>query len=61
VVQGGAYAEHQIESVQVNGQTQTVNGRTFTVELKPGTGATLTLKMRRFANQPTISFPWDRS
>lgn len=61
VVQGGAYAEHQIESVQVNGQTQAVNGRTFTVELKPGAGATVTLKMRRFANQPTISFPWDRS
>ena len=61
IVQGGAYAEHQIESVQVNGQTQPVNGRTFTVELKPGAGATVTLKMHRFANQPTISFPWDRS
>lgn len=61
VVQGGAYAEHQIESVQVNGQTQAVNGRTFTVELKPGAGATVTLKMRRFANQPTITFPWDRT
>ena len=61
IVQGGAYAEHQIESVQINGQTQAVNGRTFTVELKPGAGATVTLKMHRFANQPTISFPWDRT
>ena len=28
--------------------------------LAPGAGATLTLAMRRYVNQPTVVFPWDR-
>ena len=31
-----------------------------TVRLAPGAGATLTLAMTRYANQPTVAFPWDR-
>lgn len=60
VVQGGAYAEHLIESVEVNGRSVPLNARDFTVQLPPGAGGTLTLTMRRFANAPTIMFPWDR-
>ena len=60
VVQAGAYAEHQIESVTVNGGTVPVNGRDFTLKLAPGSGATLTLAIRRYVNQPTVAFPWDR-
>jgi hypothetical protein len=60
VVQAGAYAEHQIESVTVNGRTTPVAGSAFTVQLAPGAGATLTLAMRRYVNQPTAAFPWDR-
>ena len=60
VVQGGAYAEHQIESVTVNGRTTPVDGSAFTVQVAPGAGATLTLAMRRYVNQPTAAFPWDR-
>jgi hypothetical protein len=60
VVQAGAYGEHQIESVTVNGRTTPVDGSAFTVRLAPGAGATLTLAMRRYVNQPTVAFPWER-
>jgi hypothetical protein len=60
VVQGGAYGEHRIESVAVNGRTTAVGGPDVTVRLAPGAGATLTLAMRRYANQPTVAFPWAR-
>jgi hypothetical protein len=57
-IQGGAYAEHQIESVDWDGKTVPVNGPHFTVALQPGAGAKLTLKMRRYASDPTVRFPW---
>jgi hypothetical protein len=62
VVQAGAYAEHQFESVTWNGKTQKVDapGTDITVRLAPGAGAKLTFAMRRYVNQPTASFPWDR-
>ena len=57
-IQGGAYGEHQIISV-VNGSTVLpVNGRSFSVRLAPGAGTTLKLTMKRYANQPTLDFPW---
>jgi hypothetical protein len=57
VVQGGAYGEHQIESVQVGGQNIPVNGVQFTAKLGPAAGATLTLKMKRYSERPTATFP----
>jgi hypothetical protein len=60
IVQGGGYAEHQFESVEWNGRTERLNARDFTVRLAPGSGATLTLAMRRFVNTPTVKFPWSR-
>ena len=30
----------------------------FEVRLAPGAGATLNVAMRRYANQPTLAFPW---
>jgi hypothetical protein len=60
IVQAGAYAEHQFESIAWNGRTQRLDTRDFTVRLAPGAGATLTIAMRRYANTPTVAFPWDR-
>jgi hypothetical protein len=60
VVQAGGYAEHQFDAVEWNGQTVPLNAREFTVRLGPGSGGKLALKMRRFVNQPTVAFPWDR-
>jgi hypothetical protein len=57
IVQGGAYGEHQIESVQVGGRPLSVNGSFFTANLGPGAGASLTLKMKRYSERPTETFP----
>ena len=61
IVQAGGYAEHQFDSVEWNGRTTPLNGRDLTVRLAPGAGATLTLAMRRYVNQPTVAFPWNRA
>jgi hypothetical protein len=60
VVQGGAYGEHRIDAVERDGQTTKVGTRTFTLKLEPGCGVRLALTMTRYAEAPTISFPWDR-
>ena len=61
LVQGGAYAEHQILSASMDGQTLSVNYPCFTVRLAPGAGGRIALRMKRYANQPTLAFPWDRA
>lgn len=61
VVQGGAYGEHQIMTVRSGGTTTDVRSPLLTVELAPGCGGTLLLEMRRYANDPTIKHPWQRS
>ncbi len=59
IVQGGAYGEHQIVSVSDGKTTTAVDAPNFPVRLAPGAGAKLILKMKRFANDPTLSFPWE--
>ncbi|MEO5742708.1 MAG: hypothetical protein ABIS29_19140 [Vicinamibacterales bacterium] len=58
VVQGGAYGEHMIESVDWNGKTVPVGKPNFTVTLSPGAGGKLTLKMKRYAGDATVKFPF---
>jgi hypothetical protein len=58
VVQGGAYAEHRLTSVAVEGRTYPVDHPSFTVTLAPGSGTRLVLKMKRYGNRPTLAFPW---
>ena len=60
LLQGGAYGEHQFLTAS-DGKTETpVNGSCLTVRLEPGCGTRLRLAMKRFANPPTLSFPWER-
>ncbi len=59
IVQGGAYGEHQIVSVSDGKATVAIDAPNFPVRLAPGAGATLTIRMKRFANDPTLSFPWE--
>jgi len=59
-VQTGGYAEHQCVSVTLNGKKIPVDGPSFTVRMAPGTGARLQLAVRRYANRPTMLFPWDQ-
>jgi hypothetical protein len=59
-VQGGAYAEHRIESATLGDQRIDIGNSAFDIELRPGCGARVQLSMRRYANAPTLSFPWMR-
>ncbi len=61
VVQAGGYGEHQFVSVESGGRARPVDGTHFRVRLAAGAGARLVLKMRRYVNQPTLTFPWDRA
>jgi hypothetical protein len=61
VVQGGAYAEHRLAEVTVDGKTTRVDAPSLTVELAPSSGAHLLLATRRYANAPTMKFPWDQN
>ena len=60
-VQMGAYGEHTATSVTIDGRTTVVNGPWFNVRLGPGSGETLAIGVRRYANMPTAAFPWDGS
>ena len=60
IVQGGGYGEHQITSVRVDGSEQPVNvdHTHIVVRLAAGAGIRLHIGMRRYANPPTLAFPW---
>lgn len=60
VLQAGAYAEHQLLSVSIGAKSQSMNAPCLTARLAPGAGNRLTLRMKRYANRPTMAFPWDR-
>jgi hypothetical protein len=56
-VQGGAYGEHTIVSVNDGKSTTPVDARAFDVRLAPGASVHLDLTMRRYAATPTLQFP----
>jgi hypothetical protein len=60
VVQAGAYAEHEITSVEIDNESTRINRPHFTITLQPGTGSTLTINHNRYTNQPTFTHPWNR-
>ena len=59
-VQGGAYAEHQIGDITLDGGTVAVEDDAFEVNIAPGCGARLVIETKRYANTPTLAFPWRR-
>ncbi len=61
IIQTGAYGEHQCEWVKVDGKAYMVDKRYFTVQLGPGSGTELVIKAKRYANQPSLAFPWHGS
>ena len=71
-VQAGGYGEHEFTSGEISasaehraatasGKKIEINGRTLTLTLEPGCGVRLTLGTLRYANAPTLAFPWIRS
>jgi hypothetical protein len=59
IVQAGAYAEHQFDSLDDSGQTTPIDASRFRVRLAPGCGRQLTLRIQRYVNPPTMLHPWD--
>ena len=59
-VQGGAYAEHQIGEIALDGNKVAVEDDAFEVNIAPGCGARLVIETKRYANTPTLAFPWRR-
>ena len=59
-VQGGAYGEHQLQSVTMGEKTTRIDSPLLTVQLNPGSGQRLTFRMKRYANPPTVLHPWHR-
>ncbi len=59
VIQGGGYGEHELVSATLGEQTVPTHDACCTIHLAPGCGARLVLTMNRYANQPTMAFPWD--
>lgn len=60
VLQGGAYGEHRLVSVKNGITTTRVDAPLLTVEIEPGSAATLEIQMKRYTNDPTIKHPWQR-
>ena len=58
IIQTGGYGEHLCTRVEVGGQSHTVNNRFFRLRLSPGAGGELVVYHRRYANSPTLAFPW---
>lgn len=61
VVQAGAYGEHQFATVTGDAIELDLDASHFSVVLSPGAGSRMTIKMNRYINQPTMTFPWDRN
>ena len=60
IVQAGGYAEHQFTGLDGAEGPPSLDSDSLMVQLAPGAGARLTLRMERYANPPDLSFPWDR-
>lgn len=60
IVQLGAYGEHQCRTVEREGKTHSIDNSWFSVRLEPGCGTRLVIRNERYANQPTLAFPWNR-
>ena len=60
IVQGGAYAEHQIKNVSFNGENWPVDDTHVNIGIAAGSGVHATIELQRYINQPTATFPWDR-
>ena len=59
IIQAGGYGEHQFTSMAMDTMSKKIDSHLIRIHLEPGCGARLTLGMRRYANQPTMSHPWE--
>lgn len=60
IVQAGGYGEHSFEHLSLGGETLILSGQNVRIQLSPGCGARLQLRIQRFSNQPSLALPWER-
>jgi hypothetical protein len=60
VIQTGSYGEHIATEVTAGDRRWSVNAPWFDVRLSPGAGTRMRIGMRRYQNQPSLDFPWER-
>jgi hypothetical protein len=60
IVQGGAYAEHEITRATTTEQVAEIANSACSIQLAPGCGTQFQFSLKRFANQPSLTFPWDK-
>jgi hypothetical protein len=58
IVQTGGYGEHHCVRVETANGVVPVDNKHFSVHLEPGAGAELLVYANRYANQPSLAFPW---
>ena len=59
IVQAGAFGEHKILEVSVNGESPNrVSGPHIQVDLAPQASAAIVMQIKRFANQPSYEWPF---
>ncbi|UDF05005.1 hypothetical protein [Asticcacaulis sp. AND118] len=58
-IQAGGYGEHRFTGMTVNGETKPLNRNQVTLDLAPGSGATIRFDMQRHVNAPSLRHPWD--
>lgn len=59
VMQMGTYGEHECREITYGETRLPMSARMVTVRLKPGCGADLTIRQKRYCHQPVLRFPWD--
>lgn len=58
ILQAGAYGEHQFTDVIIETQKIPVNNQLLDVDLTPGAGCKINLRMNLYANSPSLKLPW---
>ncbi|TLS51288.1 hypothetical protein FE782_16300 [Paenibacillus antri] len=67
VVQAGSFGEHAFESAAVLNEAgeetarHEIGGKYVRIRLLPGAGATLDIRMSRYANRPSYDTPWRKT
>jgi hypothetical protein len=60
VLQGGAYGEHRLSSISLDGREHSLHGELPTIRLSAGCGASLRVRTERYSQPPSFRRPWDR-
>ncbi|MGI6538866.1 MAG: hypothetical protein ACOX22_11325 [Caldicoprobacterales bacterium] len=58
IVQGGAYAEHELRAFYLNGERHNIDGKWLSLTLHPRCLITIDVELKRYAYQPVLTDPF---